>query len=1162
MKYTVALAVILFLHSTQGEDKHWSWNGDNNDQIAQQPDQKELNNFEEYQPSASEYVESPVQLNETDVEKVVDEILTSTRQGRALDGFGEVYSDPTIQDALQKGDDGEARNIIKEKLCSLGLMQCDEHIEGKRPFIAPEELVYAQPVAINPVGKPIPTIPVKGVRGGYGPPQPVHYPSRPGGPPGKFGPPLNKFGPQGKPPRRHYGPPGPPSKPFYGKPTLNGEYFEGPEYLSKPPGFAPGDFIPPLAPEGPYKFEQGAFQTGHHKDKRVEITVNAQGGAATASGASTAGPGAGLLEHVHHHYHHNLNGEKNPIPIAAAAVSSASESLSNSFGSNSGSFGGKSFSKPDFIPISSGNFGGNFDSPGSGFTIGGTSGAFGPTVGGLTGSSYGGQSIANYGGSSSFGVNSFDSIKPVSENFGTSIGSYGSSGLYKKELNVNSINNNYLQSNYADKYQGVESARTENFDCICVPYNQCPSHDIIGRKDDLYLPLDPRSLKSDIEAAVEEERVITDGNGTMTIVRIPKGANFNATDSQTTDTEGKKISKREAPNDKTTENTSAKPEARQYGSLDMKKIKPTLGISFGLPQQGGGGYPINPYGPNPHVNPYNGAIGGAGINLGLVSVNPLVSIQVTKDDYGNKEIKPFVNLHVTPNNYLVHKFEDLLSYKKAVIFNKHKHYHIHKGHRPYHYHTHHPSHHYPHESYQDHHPSHVEYDGPSFPPGPVFDHGNYDYDQGHHSYPDHQYPEHGSYFDDPLNYGGTFDGDIDYKNSFYVRDSRNNSDYVAGNNLLHQYQQQYDNGQNLYGNLNGNDNDLDYGQSTNDFEYSSHSNSRRGKSLRVSSPSNPIKFPSSRKKRDVTQDQTVKSKITKRQFSGAFGRPQTCGPRHVCCRKPYRPQVPQSANRQCGSRHAQGINGRIKNPVYVDGDSEFGEYPWQVAILKKDPKESVYVCGGTLIDPLHVITAAHCVKTYTGFDLRVRLGEWDVNHDVEFYPYIERDIQSVHVHPEFYAGTLYNDIAILRMDKPVDWSKHPHISPACLPQLHDDYTGTRCWTTGWGKDAFGDYGKYQNILKEVDVPVVNHAVCQRQLQQTRLGYDFKLHPGFICAGGEEGKDACKGDGGGPMVCERGGSWQVVGVVSWGIGCGQVGVPGVYVKVAHYLDWIKQITQRY
>lgn len=298
------------------------------------------------------------------------------------------------------------------------------------------------------------------------------------------------------------------------------------------------------------------------------------------------------------------------------------------------------------------------------------------------------------------------------------------------------------------------------------------------------------------------------------------------------------------------------------------------------------------------------------------------------------------------------------------------------------------------------------------------------------------------------------------------------------------------------------------------------------------------------------------------QRQGYFGQPQIqqCRQNQVCCRRPLRPQ---SANiGQCGLRHSQGINGRIKTPSYVDGDSEFGEYPWQAAILKKDPKESVYACGGTLIDSLHIMTAAHCIKSYKGFELRVRLGEWDVNHDVEFYPYIERDVVSVHVHPNYYAGTLDNDLAILKLEHPVEWTKYPHISPACLPDKYTNYAGQRCWTTGWGKDAFGDYGKYQNILKEVDVPVLAHGQCQQQLRQTRLGYNYELNPGFLCAGGEEGKDACKGDGGGPLVCERGGTWQLVGVVSWGIGCGQAGVPGVYVKVAHYLDWISQITGKF
>lgn len=314
---------------------------------------------------------------------------------------------------------------------------------------------------------------------------------------------------------------------------------------------------------------------------------------------------------------------------------------------------------------------------------------------------------------------------------------------------------------------------------------------------------------------------------------------------------------------------------RQYGvgGLDMKKIKPTFGISFGLPHQGGGGYPISPYGPNPLVNPYGGAIGGGGINLGLISVNPLISVQVTKDDYGHKEVKPFVNLHVTPNNYLVHKFEDLLSYKKHVIFNKHKHYHLHKGHPHHHqpYYEHHPDHGYynpphyfsgapddyehgPHhgpEPYLEHFPAH----SPSFHPP---DFHSPEYLAGETGGQPHEhYPGHGSYYDDPLNYGG---GDYD---PYYGRAYANKTNYVQGNSLLDQYQGQHQNGVNTYAN-NIEQSNL-YNQPEN-FDSSSlySSNSRRGKSLNVqNNPANPIKFPSSRKRRDVTQDESLIHNITK-----------------------------------------------------------------------------------------------------------------------------------------------------------------------------------------------------------------------------------------------------------------------------------------------------------
>lgn len=394
-------------------------------------------------------------------------------------------------------------------------------MEGKRPYIAPEELIYAQPVAINPVGRPIPTIPIKGpVRGTYGPPKPV---SLPPGHPGKYGP---QYSPH-SPPRRGYGPPPKPHYPgLHTKPFLNGPpHFESPGPKPISPSY--GHF----ETDNPYEFEQSS--TGIHKDKRVEVVV---------TGTS---PSPGLQEHVHHHYHHNL-GETNSKPTVIvnnpvpAAVAAAAESISS---------GNLHSSQNTLYKPSSGfnpllNFGSNIKESngyGSGLTIGGS---------GFNSGSYGGQTIASYGSSSS-GLGSFGGIKPVSESYsphasyapnslGASVGSYGSSDFYKKELNVNGIQSNSI---LGEQYFGSESARAENYDCVCVPHDQCPSRDIIGRKDDLYLPLDPRNLKSDIEADTEE-RVITDENGTMTVVILEKNASLNTSQQNQEETHK---AKREAP---------------------------------------------------------------------------------------------------------------------------------------------------------------------------------------------------------------------------------------------------------------------------------------------------------------------------------------------------------------------------------------------------------------------------------------------------------------------------------------------------------------------------------------------------------------------------------------------------------------------------------------
>ncbi|XP_047119356.1 phenoloxidase-activating factor 2 [Schistocerca piceifrons] len=286
----------------------------------------------------------------------------------------------------------------------------------------------------------------------------------------------------------------------------------------------------------------------------------------------------------------------------------------------------------------------------------------------------------------------------------------------------------------------------------------------------------------------------------------------------------------------------------------------------------------------------------------------------------------------------------------------------------------------------------------------------------------------------------------------------------------------------------------------------------------------------------------------------------------VCCKKPQtvdRPITPTPHIRSgCGRRNPEGVGFRITGNN--DNEAQFGEFPWMVAILREESvngnpeKLNVYQCGGSLIHREVVLTAAHCVAGKDVNQMKIRAGEWDTQTKNEIYPHQDRRVKEIIVHENYHAGALYNDVALLLLQEPVDLAEN--VDVVCLPDRNTVVNSSHCFASGWGKDVFGKEGKYQVILKKVELPIVQHHTCQEALRRTRLGPYYKLDKSFICAGGLAGRDTCKGDGGSPLVCPRPNdpaTYEQAGIVAWGIGCGEDGTPGIYANVAGLRNWIDE-----
>ncbi|KAM4589840.1 transmembrane protease serine 4a isoform 1-T1 [Fundulus diaphanus] len=234
-----------------------------------------------------------------------------------------------------------------------------------------------------------------------------------------------------------------------------------------------------------------------------------------------------------------------------------------------------------------------------------------------------------------------------------------------------------------------------------------------------------------------------------------------------------------------------------------------------------------------------------------------------------------------------------------------------------------------------------------------------------------------------------------------------------------------------------------------------------------------------------------------------------------------------------------------KDRIVGGVDAVIENWPWQVSLQEQDS----HVCGGSLVSPRWVVTAAHCFPSNKRIPSRWKVMSGETHMNTLGGSLVDRIIINGK-----YDSSFNYDVAMMRLRNPITVGDKR--KPACLPPKDLSLPNKApVVVTGWG--LLKENGKAPTTLQKVNIEIIDRSTCS-----SPAVYGSSITQRMICAGNlKGGVDACQGDSGGPLVYFSSSRWNLVGVVSWGIGCAQESKPGVYSNVDEMLNWIYTVIEK-